>query len=307
MATTGATPGSFTACSHDGAEMEDGFVAIERVKQMLGSGSHSLVVFLDYDGTLSPIVTDPKAAFLPEKTKVTLQRLAGLVPTVVISGRAKETVRNFVQIDDIIYAGSHGFKLDGTAQFQHDLEVGLDHKDILTAGFSRLEKAVADVCGARLEWNDLCFTVHYRCVGEGEQESVINRVRKIVEEEFCVGKWEGGTPGKAVGLEVRGGKMVLEVRPSIDWNKGMCVSWVLEKMDAALKKENKMSISLYIGDDVTDEDAFQELKCKYGGLSFGILVAKDGGKGLGRKTNANFVLDSPVAVESFLAALADTL
>ena len=87
----------------------------------------------------------------------------------------------------------------------------------------------------------------------------------------------------------------------------MCVSWVLEKMDAALKKENKMSISLYIGDDVTDEDAFQELKCKYGGLSFGILVAKDGGKGLGRKTNANFVLDSPVAVESFLAALADTL
>src|SRR5690625_7843786 len=72
----------------------------------------SLIFFFDYDGTLSPIVSRPEDAVLPEKTKELLSRLAGNERMTIISGRDKEDVKKRVGLSGVYYAGSHGFEIE---------------------------------------------------------------------------------------------------------------------------------------------------------------------------------------------------
>ena len=72
-----------------------------------------LVLMLDYDGTLTPIVNDPAKAFLPESTREMLQTLSSMYITGVVSGRSLEKVTSFVGVDELFYAGSHGFDIQG--------------------------------------------------------------------------------------------------------------------------------------------------------------------------------------------------
>nr|KAJ0218703.1 hypothetical protein LSAT_V11C300156280 [Lactuca sativa] len=75
-----------------------------------------IVVFLDYDGTLSNIVPNPDEAFMSKKMKTVVGEVARCFPTAIISGRSRDKVYEFVKLDDIYYAGSHG--LDIAAPFQ---------------------------------------------------------------------------------------------------------------------------------------------------------------------------------------------
>ena len=70
-------------------------------------------VFLDYDGTLSPIVNEPDKAVMSEEMRSAVNRVSKLFPTGIISGRALEKVRGFVQLDHLFYAGSHGLDIEG--------------------------------------------------------------------------------------------------------------------------------------------------------------------------------------------------
>ena len=71
------------------------------------------VFFFDYDGTLSPIVTDPKKAYLGDSVRLLLKQLSEHFPVAIVSGRDLRDVREFVQLDHLIYAGSHGFRIAG--------------------------------------------------------------------------------------------------------------------------------------------------------------------------------------------------
>ena len=73
-----------------------------------GASGKRPAVFLDYDGTLSPIVSHPEDAWLPESLRQTLQSLAARVPVAILSGRDLDDVRGRVLVDGIVYAGSHG-------------------------------------------------------------------------------------------------------------------------------------------------------------------------------------------------------
>lgn len=72
-----------------------------------------LAVFLDYDGTLTPIVKNPEEAFMSEATRAIVRELAQLYPTAIISGRGREKVEEFVQLRELYYAGSHGMDIAG--------------------------------------------------------------------------------------------------------------------------------------------------------------------------------------------------
>src|SRR5207237_9966437 len=87
--------------------------AREHVEESAGAGDRSLAVFLDYDGTLTPIVSQPEQAVLMDSTRAILRTLAAKMPVAILSGRELKDVRKRVAIDGIVYAGSHGFDIAG--------------------------------------------------------------------------------------------------------------------------------------------------------------------------------------------------
>ena len=71
----------------------------------------SLVVFLDYDGTLTPIVEDHTRALLSGDMRAAVAELGKRCPVVIVSGRDLTMLRGLVQLDSVGYAGSHGFEI----------------------------------------------------------------------------------------------------------------------------------------------------------------------------------------------------
>src|SRR6267142_5502760 len=94
--------------------------ALEHVQEIARRGDR-LAVFLDYDGTLTPIVSHPEDAWLPDSMRQTLQSLAARVPVAILSGRDLDDVRGRVLVDGIVYAGSHGFDIAGAGGYAGNL------------------------------------------------------------------------------------------------------------------------------------------------------------------------------------------
>jgi trehalose 6-phosphate phosphatase len=208
-------------------------------------------VFLDYDGTLSPIVARPDLAVLTPEMRDTVRRLAKACPTAIVSGRALADVAALVGIEELHYAGNHGFELrgPGDAAARHD-----KGREFLAAidGFARrIEPEIRAVPGAFVENKGYSLSVHYRQAAED----------RAPEMEAAVDRLLGDFPELRKHL----GKKVFEIRPRIDWDKGKAVLWLLE----ALKLDGPDVLPIYLGDDVTDEDAFRALS----GRGLGILVA----------------------------------
>lgn len=201
------------------------------------------MVFLDYDGTLTPIVERPEDAHLTEDMRGRVGRLASLCPVVIVSGRDASFVVGEVRLDDVFYLGSHGFEVvtpAGSAlTLQRDGEFDrflgpLDDAEVELAGL------LAEVSGAHIERKKYAIAVHYRQAA-GADVPVVERAVDTVLSRY---------PLLRKGL----GKKVFELRPDIDWHKGRAVRWML----GALGANASDTLPFYIGDDVTDEDAFAE-------------------------------------------------
>ncbi|CAH2067789.1 unnamed protein product [Thlaspi arvense] len=72
-----------------------------------------IVMFLDYDGTLSPIVEDPDKAYITHEMREVVKDVALNFPTAIVTGRSIDKVRSFVKLNEIYYAGSHGMDIEG--------------------------------------------------------------------------------------------------------------------------------------------------------------------------------------------------
>ena len=239
-------------------------------------------VFLDFDGTLSPIVEDPAAAALPEPTREALVRLRQRCWVALMSGRDAEDVRDRVRLDDLVYAGSHGFDViwpDGRRE-----QRGTEYVDRLRAAADELDAALADVPGAELEPKRFAVAIHYRRVAEAD----VARVEAAVAE----------VAGRYDDLRRTGGKKVFELRPDLDWDKGRALVWLLEQLDL----DRDAVLPIYLGDDLTDEDAFAALEARGDGLC---LVVR--GEADARDTRAHFAMADPYAAAAVLDRLATTL
>jgi trehalose-phosphatase len=235
-------------------------------------------VFLDYDGTLTPIVERPEQAKLTDDMRRTLARLADRVPVAVISGRDLDDVRAMVALSGLELAGSHGFDivdLEGRAH-QH----GTEFLPALDQAERELGPLLEPIPGARVERKRFAIAVHYRGVADEHVAAVEDAVNIVASRH--------------PELRRTGGKKVFELRPGIEWDKGQAVIFLL----GTLGLDRPDVIAIYVGDDETDEDAFRALRDR----GLGVVVADEDDV---RTTWARFRLPDVEGVRTFLEWVAE--
>jgi len=248
--------------------------ALEHVQEIAGAGDRSLAIFLDYDGTLTPIVSHPEKAFLSDSMRQTLQALVMRASVAVLSGRDLDDVRNRVAIEAIAYAGSHGFDIAGPRGLRR--QEATKFLPALDAAEKELREKLAGIADALIERKRFSIATHYRKVNENDFPKLERAVSEVVAQHRELRRMEG--------------KKVYELLPCTDWDKGKAVLWLLERLGL----ERAGARPIYIGDDRTDEDAFRAL----GQRGVGIVVSEEP-----RATAANYSLKDPTEVERFLREL----
>jgi trehalose 6-phosphate phosphatase len=264
------------------AELPHALAARDELAERLGGREPA--VFLDYDGTLTPIVDRPEDAVISDSMRDAVRGLAGRCTVCVVSGRDRPVVQELMGVDDLVVAGSHGFDIwspEGGA-IQHDAAAGSE--ELLESVTARLRDELDSIDGALVEPKKASVAAHYRLVSEEERPAVEAVVERLLAEHRDE-------------LKVTPGKMVYELQPKLDWDKGKAVLYLLE----ALELDGEDIMPIYVGDDITDEHAFEALA----GSGIGVFVGRaDDPEVGGRTTAADFVLDSTEEVERFLDTLA---
>lgn len=248
--------------------------ALEHVQE-IARRSGRPAIFLDYDGTLTPIVSHPEKALLSDSMRQAVQALATHASVAILSGRDLDDVRQRVNIGAIVYAGSHGFDIAGPRGLRKEMAAEfLPRLDMVE---KELGKQLAGIAGAHVERKRFSIAAHYRNVNESDVPKVERAVNEVAARHRELRKMDG--------------KKVYELLPDIDWDKGKAVLWLLENLGLGRRKVRP----IYIGDDRTDEDAFRAV----GQCGVGILVSEQL-----RPTAANYSLKDPAEVERFLRELA---
>jgi trehalose-phosphatase len=233
-----------------------------------------LFLFLDYDGTLTPIVSVPEKAFCPPEVKKNLERLRDLpgVHPVVISGRSLEDVREKIGVSGIFYVGNHGLEIaypDGNRQGMLPSAKTRDLKKITRD----IKKSLRDIPGILFEEKGPILAVHYRNVARRYLAFILEALEEELQQRKR--RWQ-----------IAAGKKVFEIRPSVDFNKGKAVQAILKSFCP------QEVFSICLGDDQTDEDAFREIKGR--GISVFIGSA-------GSPSAADYYLRDSVEVQRFLS------
>ena len=205
-----------------------------------------LVLFLDIDGTLSPIAPRPEDAIVPDGTKTVVRQLVELPDchVVVITGRAAADARRVVDIPGVWLIGNHGLEIarpQGEPLIRTDVAA---HESTIQAAVERALVAVSTFPGVFVEDKRWSMAVHFRLAAGDVEPHLAPLIASI---------------GADLGLRVALGKKVVELRPPIDVNKGTGALTVCRMLGVL---HNDPSI-LCAGDDLTDEDAFRALRGAY--------------------------------------------
>lgn len=255
--------------------------ALERLDEILDrAAGRPIMLFLDFDGTLAPIVPRPEQAALAPGMADALLRARERVTLAVISGRGLEDVRRRVGIDGIAYAGSHGFEIRDPDGRLIEYEQADRFLPALDRAEAELASRLSAVDGVIVERKRFAIAIHYRLAAE----HAIPEIESAIDAALS----------RHAELAKAGGKKIFEIRPRVDWHKGKAVLWLLH----ALHGDAGAALPVYIGDDVTDEDAFAALRSSGVGIRVGPPDAP---------TAAAYVLADVGQVRAFLDALLDRL
>lgn len=242
-----------------------------------------LLLLSDYDGTLTPIVSRPEEAILSPEVREKLRALAEKQGSSVgiISGRSMAELRSMVAIEGIYYAGNHGLEIEGP-DLRFVSQPAQEAKATIADLVRRLSTALDSIDGVIVEDKGLSLSVHYRLVKKGDENVVAETFKRLTAPLAGEGK-----------IKITSGKKVLEVRPPIDWHKGKAVEAITGEIKALLKLRSVLSI--YLGDDTTDEDAFRVMKRPEG---WSVFIG-----GENPASSAEYYLNSTVEVEELLSRL----
>ncbi|KAL8455262.1 hypothetical protein Emag_000846 [Eimeria magna] len=220
----------------------------------------ALCIFLDYDGTLTPIVADPREARMSEAFRATLKRLAAVYPVAIVTGDA---------------AAAAGVHISTGCR----PKVGETSVSSLRAAVAKILSLVGPIKGLYVEDNYFAVSIHYRHCPD-YREALENAVDSVLQDYPAL--------RKCLGLEL------LDIRIAAQWDKGSAISWILEAM--GLNGNSKELGVVYVGDDLTDEDAFRVVRAYPSGLP--VVVSPRN-----RGTLATLHLDNVYEVRLFLEAL----
>ncbi len=241
------------------------------------AASGRLLLFLDFDGTLAPIRDEPDQAAMPPETREALCTLAAMdrVSLAIVSGRALLDLRERVGLDNLIYAGNHGLEISGPGLDFVEPEAAL-RISALGELARHLRTRLRDIPGVEVENKVLSASVHFRRAAAVSWDEIHGVVRTAV-----------GPSGDL--FEINLGRKVFEIRPRVNWHKGMAVSWIKET--AGLQG----ALQIYVGDDLTDEDAFTAMP---EGITINV--------GRAVTTSARYYIEKQESVQQFLVWLAES-
>ena len=260
------------------SELPDGLQALDLTTE------RQPAVFYDFDGTLSEIVEDPDSARLVDGAADALTSLSAACPVAILSGRDLADVRERIGLPGLWYAGSHGFELTGPDGTHHQNPEAAASIPVLAGAAADLADQLGHIPGVVVEHKRFGVAVHYRNAARDRVGEVAAAVR---------------TAGQRTALRVTTGREVIELRPNIDWDKGKTLHWVLDYI-----RDNEGAgplLPIYLGDDITDEDAFDAVDDD--GIAILVRHSDDGD----RATAARYALDDPDRVREFTERLARRL
>lgn len=239
------------------------------------AASPRVYVFLDFDGTLTPIVERPEWAVLAPHVRRSIARLAEVADVAVVSGRALEQLIPLIALDTIAYAGSHGLEVqraDGRRTRHGDPDGYSD--DVLNAA-ALLQQRLAREPGVMIERKPFSVAVHYPHDTKVVESLFRARVRTLCAE--------------FTRLEVLTGKHVLEFRPRSGWHKGSAIELLLSEC------LEPRAAPVVLGDDLTDEDGFRAVEHR----GYGIRVGAEPEW----RTAARYSLQTPADVHEWIELL----
>ncbi len=247
-------------------------------------------LFCDLDGTLAPIVERPEQVEISASARDALVNAAeNLGLCAVVTGRPALEARQLVGLDTISYAGNHGIELlqAGSDQVRaHPLLTG--HEGDAAAFLDSVQLTELQDLGIRIEDKGAIVALHWRGnQTSGELEHLIQQI---------------SDRAKANGLEPRGGRMVLELRPGVAIDKGVAVTELLEGAAG-------ITSAIFFGDDLTDLDAFAALDQLVAASQLKtatkVAVLSSETSDLGLTDNADICLEGPAEVADLIREIAD--
>lgn len=248
--------------------------ALVHIEEIFLKSQGKPALFLDYDGTLTPIVSTPDLASLSASIREVLKELADTFVVAVVSGRDREDVEARIGLEGLYYGGSHGFDIKGPRGARKELPEAVALLPELDAVEKECRKITEEA--VLIERKRFSLAIHFRNVRESRQKNVQDEVVALCKNYNT--------------LKVTHGKKVIDIGPDLDWNKGKALLWIKDEVE----KHQGAIFPIYIGDDLTDEEAFKVAR----GPGIAIVV-----RDVSRLTYATYALDSTREVELFLRGL----
>lgn len=246
-----------------------------RTKDLATWHKGPVALFLDFDGTLAPLRNTPAMAALTDESRDILKEIAespGIFLSIV-TGRGMQDIKQKIGIENICYITSHGFEISSPRLDWWHREAYARRQKLIKLSES-LSSSLRAFKGVFIEVKPFTLTIHYRLLKNANTADLKAKVREVI-----------GQAGS--GFRLTKGKKAIEIRPDLQWDKGMAVMAVLKGLNHTLD-----ALPIYIGDDITDEDAFRNLR------KTGITIKVGRGP-----TSAEFFVESTADVQKFLEDL----
>ncbi len=225
-------------------ELNNFFDHWPRIKESLKD--KDILLLLDYDGTLAPIAQTPDKAFMTDDMRETVIGLSKLsrCHLAIISGRKLSDLKHMVDIPNLTYVGNHGFEIEGPTNLNFESLVPTQYEEDLAVIKNLLTAKLSSLQGVWIEDKGIILTVHFRLATD-KAGLLARKIFMRICQNYL------GTQR----ISIMEGKKVLEIRPPLKWDKGEASLWLLSKWQQQLGKDQ--IVTMYVGDDFTDEDAFR--------------------------------------------------
>lgn len=233
------------------------------------------LLMLDFDGVLSAIAPTPDEAFISDNTVSLLKKCGELFPVAIITGRDLAEIKKKIDVKNILYIASHGLEWEEDGKY-YAKPIPREVSEAINLAKEEIKLLIENYPGMVFEDKPFTFAVHYRIMDPGLVKDFIKKVKSILKPI-----------AEQYKLRLDHNLKTFELRPEINWDKGDSALFIEKHFN---KKIGKKLIPIYIGDSLTDEDAFVALK------ENGITIRV----GRSKKSAAKYYIKNQKQVDSFL-------